>query len=79
MLKCFTQWKVQVKYSRLKKGISPSNNDFLIEITNSRNSNNSESEIYKKKAPKNKPFGILSGGKNIKMKSLSKTNNKDAS
>lgn len=79
LLKCFTQWKVQVKYSRLKKGINPSNNDFLIEITNSRNSNNSESEIYKKKAPKNKPFGILNGGKNIKMKSLSKSNNKHGS
>ena len=75
LLKCFTQWKIQLKYSKLKQGINPCNNNFLIEITNSRNSNNSEPEINKKKAPKNKPFGILGGGKNIKIKRLSKLSN----
>jgi hypothetical protein len=73
LLKYFTQWKVEVTYSKLKKGIRP-NNDCLIEITNSRNSRNSNNDetntiINNMDVKKSNllSFGRLGGEKNIKI------------
>ncbi len=63
LLKCFTQWKVIINYSKLKRG--EIKDDFLLEITNSRNSNNEDDNTNLKNN-----FNILNNSRNIKIQKM---------
>mgnify|MGYP005640044773 CR=1 FL=1 len=70
LFKCFSDWKIKTKLTNYKKNPTNDNNDVLLEIANSRNSNNSRENEHRPRFLRNNLNDTVGSRGNIRHSNL---------